>query len=135
MKACPRCNTKCLNSAVNCECGYSFHDDPPEPSGNVSVHREVAPPVNPAYLEITWDRVLVLWWGLVWRGTIFGVAVGAVLGFCGGFLVGFAGHPELGAAVGMLLGWLGSIPLSIVILRIVLWKKFSEFSVRLVRNP
>ena len=29
MKPCPQCNTKCLNQAVTCDCGYVFHDDAP----------------------------------------------------------------------------------------------------------
>jgi len=86
------------------------------------------------YLDVTLERVLVIWWSLVWRTLVFGIVVGAVLGFCGGFLVGFAGHPELGTAVGLILGWLGSIPLSIVLLRIVLMKKYPEFSIRIIRN-
>ena len=125
---------KCLNSAERCECGYSFVDESPAPIGGTAIPQAATVSPAPSYLEITWDRVLVLWWGLVWRTTVFGVAVGAALGFCGGFLVGLAGHPELGVAVGMLLSWLASIPLSIVILRIVLRRRFAEFSVRLVGN-
>ncbi len=27
MKSCPQCNTKCLNQAVTCDCGYAFYGD------------------------------------------------------------------------------------------------------------
>ena len=33
MKSCPQCNTKCVNSAVTCDCGFAFVDgaDTPTP--------------------------------------------------------------------------------------------------------
>ncbi len=31
MKLCPQCNTKDVNSAVRCDCGYSFPDEPSAP--------------------------------------------------------------------------------------------------------
>lgn len=38
MKLCPQCSTKRLNSAVRCDCGYSFQDDSaaPAPSGTMT---------------------------------------------------------------------------------------------------
>jgi hypothetical protein len=45
MKACPRCNTKCVNSAVNCECGHFFQDDTPE-GVPVPASAPAAAPVN-----------------------------------------------------------------------------------------
>lgn len=91
-------------------------------------------PFTSDYLEITWDRVLVLWWGYTWRMTAFGFVLGVMLCFFGISLADLAGYPELGRAFAILLSWLGSIPLSIVVLRLVLRKKFGEFSVCLVRN-
>src|SRR5208283_3203132 len=32
MKSCPQCNTKCLNQAVTCDCGYVFHDSVTAPA-------------------------------------------------------------------------------------------------------
>ena len=84
-------------------------------------------------LEISIERVLPVWWALMWRIVLFGALVGAFLGFCGGLIVGAAGHPELGAAVGALLGWLGSIPVSFVVLKVVLRKRFNGFRIRFVK--
>jgi hypothetical protein len=71
---------------------------------------------------MTLEQVLPIWWSLVWRCVVFSMVVGAVLGFCGGFILGMNGHPELAAPVGALLGWLGSIPVSIWSLKAALEK-------------
>ncbi len=144
MKLCPQCKLLLTNAVLRCDCGYSFPDDRPvvpalpEPAPHSPQHSAgLAVPTTPRqteFLDMTWERVLAMWWSLAWRGTVFGMLLSLFLGFCGGFLVGFAGHPELGPAVGLILSWLGSMPLSVVLLRIVLSKKFPEFSVRLVRN-
>ncbi len=85
-------------------------------------------------LEVNLERVLSIWWSFVWRCAVFTGLAGAVLGLGGGMVVGAAGHPELGGAVGALLGWLAGIPVSIAVLRIVLRKRYSGFSVKLVRT-
>jgi hypothetical protein len=71
---------------------------------------------------------------MVWRTALVGMLVGFVLGFIGGFIVAAAGWPELGGAVGMLLGWLGSIPVSIWALKAALSKKHGAYSVVLVKS-
>jgi len=86
------------------------------------------------YLEITLERVLSIWWSFAWRCAVFAALTGAVLGFMGGFVVGLAGHPELGGAVGALLGWLAGIPVSIAVLGVVLRKRYSGFSIKLIRS-
>lgn len=68
----------------------------------------------------------------MWRLVLFGMVLGAFLGFSGGFIVGLYGHPELAPAVGALLGWLGSIVMSIVVMRIILQKRFPNFTIQLI---
>lgn len=90
--------------------------------------------VSSGSLELTLERVLAIWWAFVWRATLLTVLVGAFLGLVGGVIVGASGHPELGGTVGALLGWMGGIPVSIFVLRAILLKRFSGFSIRLVSS-
>jgi hypothetical protein len=89
--------------------------------------------MSPEFLEVTFGRTITVWWSFVWRTFVFSALMGALLGFGGGIVVGAAGHPELGGAVGALLGWLGSIPVTIAVLRIVLRKQFGSFAIKLVK--
>lgn len=91
-------------------------------------------PAQTKYLDVNLDRTLIIWWAIAWRQLVFGLLAGAVLGFGSGFILGLAGHAELAPAIGMLLGWLAMIPISIVVLRIVLQKKFQTFSICLISN-
>lgn len=88
---------------------------------------------SPHFLEVTFERTITVWWSFIWRTAVFSMLLGAFLGLSGGIVVGIAGHGELGGAVGALLGWLGSIPVSIAVLRIVLRKQFNGFTIKLVR--
>lgn len=84
-------------------------------------------------VELNLERTLSLFWSFIWRSFIGAVIAGVVLGFIGGFIVGAAGHPELGAAVGALLGYLGSIPVMIWALRAALLRKHTAYKVVLVK--
>ena len=64
-------------------------------------------------IDITWERVLTVWWAFFWRFAIYAMVLGFVLGFVGGAIVGLLGRPDLGAPVGAVLGWLGSVPISL----------------------
>ncbi len=71
---------------------------------------------------MTIEGVLPVWWSFIWRCGAFSMLVGAFLGFCAGFILALNGHPELGRPMGALLGWLGSIPVSIWALKAALEK-------------
>ena len=58
------------------------------------------------------EQLLSIWWSFFWRAAIAGVVCGVVLGALGGFVVGFAGFPRAAPAVGALMGWVGTIPVS-----------------------
>ena len=81
--------------------------------------------------EITLEKALSIWWSFIWRTVLASMRVGLVLGFIGGFIVGAAGSPQLGGAVGAILGWLGSIPVSIWALKAALSKKHGGYSITL----
>jgi hypothetical protein len=60
------------------------------------------------------------------------MVVGFILGAIGGVVVGVMGKPDLGAMVGGILGYLGSIPVSIYVMKVILNKKYNKFSIALV---
>ncbi len=85
-------------------------------------------------VELSSGTILTIWWAWAWRAVVVGMLVGALLGAAGGFVVGVAGSPKLGGPVGMLCGWLGSIPVSIWAMKSALSKKYSDFSVVLIKR-
>jgi hypothetical protein len=91
-------------------------------------------PIQTQELEVTWARTLRIWWSYVWRCGLYGGLLGLLLGFVGGVVVALMGRPDLSALVGGIWGYLGAIPISIIMLRNILRKRFPEFTVRLVRN-
>ncbi len=68
----------------------------------------------------------------MWRLALFSGIAGAVLGFIGGIGVGVMGKSELAAPVGAVLGWLGTFPVSIWVLKKILSKQYKTFSVALI---
>lgn len=85
-------------------------------------------------VDIDWNVTLKVWWSYIWRCTVYAMILGFVLGFIGGVIVALMGKPELGAAVGGVLGYLGSIPVSIYVMKVILTKKFKTFSIVLIKN-
>lgn len=86
------------------------------------------------FLDVTLEHTLSIWWSYVWRCVVFSAVAGLLLGACGGFIVGSVGRPDLGAPVGALLGWLGSVIVSFVVFKIILCKTFPGFSIKLVKR-
>jgi uncharacterized membrane protein len=82
--------------------------------------------------DVTRGRLLTIWWAYLWRTVIYSMLLGFILGFSGGVIVGVVGRPDLGGSIGALLGSLGSIPVSLVVMSIVLKKRYTSFSIRLV---
>jgi ABC-type nitrate/sulfonate/bicarbonate transport system permease component len=86
-------------------------------------------------IEVTWGTTLRVWWSYVWRSALFSMLLGFVLGLIGGIIVGIVGGTHQTASnVGAILGYLGSIPVSIWVLKKILSKKYKEFSVALVKE-
>jgi len=84
-------------------------------------------------LEITWERVMHVWWLLVWRGLlggwIFAVALAFLIGEAGGRL-GFD-FPTT-AAVATPLSWLAGLAWGLVVVKMALKKNYQEFRLALV---
>ena len=85
-------------------------------------------------LEATWDRVVRVWWSLMWRCTLFTVIAAFVVGFVAGVVMGFVGRGHSAGTVGAVIGFLISFPVSLWVLRTILQKSFGHFSVRLVAS-
>lgn len=84
-------------------------------------------------VEVTWGRVVKVWWSLVWRG----LALGMLAGFGAGFIIGFAGaiggmSRESIALYSMLAGGAAGIPVGMWVLKGVLRKRFSDFRLALI---
>jgi hypothetical protein len=73
-----------------------------------------------------------IWWSYIWRCALFSALLAVPLGAIGGITVAIIGRPDLGGSVGGILGYLGSIPVSIIMLRIILRKRFKNFSIALM---
>ena len=62
------------------------------------------------------------------------MVVDFILGAIGGVVVGVMGKSELGGPLGALFGYLGSIPVSIIVFKKILNKQFSGYSIALVKS-
>jgi hypothetical protein len=86
-------------------------------------------------LEITWERVVRVWWLLVWRGLVGGWLIAIVLAY----ILGFAG-----AALGLDLpttsafvtgvSALAGLAWGLVVTRMALKKSYQEFHLTLVKK-
>ena len=79
-------------------------------------------------------HVLSIWWALLWRGVVYGIPAGFVLGALVGVVVAALERPDLIDLVGAMLGTIIYVPVSLIITTIVLKKRYGSFSIRLLRN-
>ena len=85
---------------------------------------------EPAYLELTFRRVMCIWWAYFWRHMLYGGPAVILVGFLEG-LAGLGGRHlllSLSAVVVM-------AAVSMVVLGVVLHKQFRHFSIRIVASP
>ena len=85
-------------------------------------------------IELTLEKTMPIWWAFAWRAVLVSMLAGFVLGAIGGFIVGVAGSPQLGGAVGSLLGFFASIPVSIWALKAAMSKTYGNYAVVLVKR-
>ena len=84
-------------------------------------------------LEPTFERTATVWWAFVWRAVLFAVCAGFVVGFIEGLVGTIAGFPrEAILSIARVSGFAVAIPTRIYALQLVLRKRFSEFTIRLV---
>jgi ABC-type uncharacterized transport system permease subunit len=86
-------------------------------------------------VELTWGRVVKVWWSLLWRGLLLAFLVGAVLGFIIGFVGGVARIDKtIISRLCLMVGALSGIPVGLWVLKKVLQKKFGDFRIALLKE-
>ncbi|MCJ8294649.1 MAG: hypothetical protein MJK15_09605 [Colwellia sp.] len=89
-------------------------------------------------LEITWKRVIRIWWSFLWRNilAILGaVVIGALVGFIFGLILGAIGVPvETIKMIVQPIGFLIGLGISVIPLKMVLGKNFGEFRLVLIKT-
>ena len=84
-------------------------------------------------LDVTWQRVLSVWWLVVWRaalgGAIFGALVGFIIGFIGAIIGVSTQMITLSSAI---VGAIANLAWSLFVVRMALRKKYGEFRLGLV---
>jgi hypothetical protein len=83
---------------------------------------------------LTFDKLLSIWWAIIWRAFLLSLILGLVLGFIGGFIVAMLGRSDLGAAVGGVLGWLGGFPSSLWALKKALMKNYTGYRIGIIKQ-
>jgi hypothetical protein len=84
-------------------------------------------------LEITWERVLSVWWLIVWRGVVGALSIGFVVGFILGAIMGAAGVPlETIQSVSSIVGLVIGLVWGIVVTWMALLKQYKGFRLALV---
>jgi membrane associated rhomboid family serine protease len=86
-------------------------------------------------VEITIGRLLRVYWLFLWRAIIGGLVIGAVFGFVIGFIMGAAGFAQAQIAVvtstaGLIIGTVWSV----VVVRMMLEKQYSDFRIALIER-
>ena len=89
-------------------------------------------------LEITWNRVIKVWWSYLWRSllaAIVAMVIGAIIGGIFGFILGMLGfQTETIQLFVMPIGFLIGVGISIIPLKLILGKDFGEFRLVLVKS-
>ena len=84
-------------------------------------------------LEASWGRVLRVWWLMTWRSILGAIVIGGVAGGILGFVIGILQLPvEIIAVGGPILGAVIGLVWWVVVVRMALRKKYSDFRIALV---
>lgn len=87
-------------------------------------------------VEITWGRVIRVWWAYLWRNLVALVVAaiaGGIVGFILGFIMGAMGvAPKTIQYVTAPLGVIIGLAISIIPMKMILGKDFGQFRLVLV---
>ncbi len=82
-------------------------------------------------LELTWQRILSIWWLLIWRaalgGFVIGFGIGAVIGVIG-YIIGYRPVFAFNFGVGLVIGFVWWP----FVIRMALQKKYKTFRIALL---
>jgi hypothetical protein len=83
-------------------------------------------------VELTAQRLLSVWWLILWRSSVGGMMIGFVIGGIAGFAVAIAGYANLASAAGSYAG-LTIMPFwGLLIVHMTLRKNYKSFRIALV---
>ena len=90
--------------------------------------------MEPNVLEVTKGRVIKVWWCLAWRFYLYGAVVACLLGLSSGLLSANISEATVVICEGLkvVIMVVALILISIVVVKTVLRKKFSDFEIALV---
>lgn len=82
--------------------------------------------------EITWSRVMSVWWLCYWRASLGGTVAGVLAGGITGFIHGILGIPMEGPVLPAIAGGIAGVAWSVVVVRMALKKKYRGFRIALL---
>lgn len=85
-----------------------------------------APLIEQRQTGIRWGKALAVWWSAAWRGALYAIPGGFVLGAIGGVLAVATGVPEKAQIYGAIGGYIASIPLSMLAMKHALSKHIAS---------
>lgn len=89
-------------------------------------------------LEISWGRVVRIWWAYLWRNLLAVIAamvLGAIAGGIIGFILGMSGvSVQTIRIICMPIGAILGLAISVVPMKMILGKDFGEFRLVLIQK-
>lgn len=85
-------------------------------------------------LDLTFKRLLSIWWSMAWRSMAWTILAALVLGALMGGIAYLLGRPELVLTFFGPLVWVASFFISIWVMKTALLKKRKEFTIILLKN-
>ena len=85
-------------------------------------------------LDLTFKRLLSMWWSMAWRSVAWTLLAALVLGALMGGIAYLLGRPELVRTFLEPLVWVASFFISIWVMKTGLLKKRKEFTIILLKN-
>jgi len=86
-------------------------------------------------VELSFQRLLSIWWLLLWRGLMLGTILGGAAGFVAGIMMALVGHRELGLIASGYAGLAVSPFAGLLVTHWALKKQYNDFRILLADIP